>query len=308
VITQERHPYLKTRADVDFQFFGSPTVLHATAETTDGRFCLLEHVTMPPGMASPYHTHRNEDEAFYVLDGHVRFICDGEWMSAGPGTWVYGPREIPHGFKVVGSQPARMLLLCAPAGFEKFVLQLCAPVDAAPALPDMAKLMAAAATFNVDIHGPLPEEPGMSRIGGNAMTTAGVSTLKHAVEEIRNRHIAAVNGGHVDAATNLFASDAIFLPPDQAPLKGIAAVRGWFTYMFANFCVQEFGLQPDIVEEHDDICIEHGNWKATLVPRNGSSGVPAGGTYLTIYARLADGSVRVIRDTFNGLPAPPVAA
>jgi len=160
VITQDRRPYLKTRRDVDFQFFGSPTVLHATGERTEGRFCLLEAVSMPPGLASPYHTHHKEDEAFYVLDGHVRFVCDGQWVDAGPGTWVYGPRDVPHGFKVVGEQPARMLLLCAPAGFEKFVLELCAPVDAVPAPPDMAALMAAAATFNIDILGPLPEESG----------------------------------------------------------------------------------------------------------------------------------------------------
>lgn len=159
MIAQDRQPYLKTRQDIDFQFFGCPTVLHATGEATDGRFCLMEHVTMPPGLASPYHVHHNEDEAFYVLEGHVRFVCDGTWLSAGPGTWVYGPREIPHGFKVVGTEPARMLLMCAPAGFEKFAIALSAPVDAMPVPPDMGTLMAAAAAFNVDILGPLPEEP-----------------------------------------------------------------------------------------------------------------------------------------------------
>ena len=162
MITQNRRHYLKTSQDVAFQFFGSPTVLHATSEQTDARFCLLEQLTMPPGLASPYHRHHNEDEAFYVLEGEVRFVCDGTWLHAGPGTFVYGPREIPHGFKVVGSQPARMLLMCAPAGFEKFVLELCAPVDAVPAPPEMAKLVTAAATYKVDILGPLPEEPSVS--------------------------------------------------------------------------------------------------------------------------------------------------
>jgi len=95
VITQNRRHYLKTSQDVAFQFFGSPTVLHATSEQTDSRFCLLEQLTMPPGLASPYHRHHNEDEAFYVLEGQMRFVCDGEWMNAGPGTWVYGPRDIP---------------------------------------------------------------------------------------------------------------------------------------------------------------------------------------------------------------------
>ncbi len=159
MIAQDRQPYLKTRQDIDFQFFGSPTVLHATGATTDGRLCLMEQVTLPPGLASPYHTHLNEDEAFYVLDGNVRFICGDKWLSAGPGTWVYGPREIPHGFKVVGPEPARMLLMCMPAGFEKFVLELCTPLDAAPGPPDMARLVEAASRFGVDILGPLPEEP-----------------------------------------------------------------------------------------------------------------------------------------------------
>ena len=56
----------------------------------------------------------------------------------------------------MGSHPARMLLLCAPAGFERFVLELSVPFnDFTP--PDMAKLMAVAAKYKIDILGPLPE-------------------------------------------------------------------------------------------------------------------------------------------------------
>jgi uncharacterized protein (TIGR02246 family) len=304
VIAQDRRPYRKTCQDVDFQFFGSPTVLHATGEMTDGRFCLLEQLTMPPGLASPYHTHHHEDEAFYVLDGHVRFVCDGQWLDAGPGTWVYGPREIPHGFKVVGEQAARMLLLCAPAGFEKFVLELCAPIEAVPAPPDMAKLMAAAATFHIDILGPLPEEPSAARQHEDASpaTADPSSSLQRAVAQARDQHMAAVNAGDANAATNLFAPNGVFLPPGQPTLEGTAAIRAWFMHVFANFRVQGFRLQPGAVEERGDIAIEHGSWKATFMPKDGSSGLPAGGTYLTVYARLADGSVRMVRDTFNGMP------
>jgi hypothetical protein len=89
----------------------------------------------------------------------MAFVCGGKWLNAGPGTYIYGPREIPHGFKVVGTTPARMLLLCAPAGFERFVRELSAPVDAVPAPPDMAVLVATAAKYHVDILGPLPEQP-----------------------------------------------------------------------------------------------------------------------------------------------------
>jgi quercetin dioxygenase-like cupin family protein len=134
--------------------------MRATGQTTNGAFGLVEQV-LPPGFASPYHTHHLEDEAFYVLEGEVAFVCGGKWLTAGPGGYVFGPRNIPHGFKVQGAAQARMLLLCAPAGFEQFVLDLSEPEsgpDRPPTPPDMAKLMATAAKYSVDILGPLPAQ------------------------------------------------------------------------------------------------------------------------------------------------------
>ena len=158
-MTAQQQPYLNTAQDSPFRFLGVPTALRSSAGTTNGAFGLLEHWEMPPGFASPYHTHRREDEAFYVLDGEVSFVCAGEWMKAGPGAFVFGPRGIPHGFRVAGAGPARMLLLCSPGGFERFVLEQTAPLDQPPSPPDMAKLIALAAKYGVEIHGLLPEEP-----------------------------------------------------------------------------------------------------------------------------------------------------
>lgn len=153
-------PVSNTRDDSPFRFLGLPTAMRATSETTNGAFGLAEHWMIPPGFASPYHVHRLEDEAFYVLEGEMAFVCDGKWLAAGPGAYVFGPRNIPHGFKVVGDSPARMLLLCAPGGFEKFILDLSEPEPAPgapPTPPDMAKLVATAAQYHIDILGPLPE-------------------------------------------------------------------------------------------------------------------------------------------------------
>jgi len=160
VITEGLQPVLNTREDASFRFLGLPTTVRATSETTGGGFGLVES-WMPPGFASPYHVHRNEDEAFYVIEGTMAFVCGGQWMKAGPGTYVFGPRNIAHGFKVVGDAPARMLLLCSPGGFERFVLDLAEPEPApgqAPTPPDMAKLVATAAAYDIEILGPLPEE------------------------------------------------------------------------------------------------------------------------------------------------------
>ncbi len=128
------------------------------------------------------------------------------------------------------------------------------------------------------------------------------TSLKNALDQTRNQHVAAVNAGDAEAATSLFSPEAIFLPPGAPALEGTAAIRAWFDQVFAKFSVQGFGLEPGAVDQYGDTMIEHGNWKATFQAHNGSPALPAAGTYLTVYARLSDGSVRMIRDTFNGMP------
>lgn len=151
---QSLSAYVNTTDDQPVYFLGLPTLLRAAGPTTGGAFGLVEHLAMPPGFASPYHTHRLEDESFYVLEGSVAFVIDDVWTTVRAGGFVFGPRGIRHGFKVSGDAPARMLLLCTPGGFEQFVVQMSGP---APAPPDMAKLMSLAATYEIEIHGPLPE-------------------------------------------------------------------------------------------------------------------------------------------------------
>jgi uncharacterized protein (TIGR02246 family) len=299
VSAQDRQPYVNTREDSPFQFFGAPTVMRSTGETTDGHFCLLEHLAMPPGLASPYHVHHNEDEGFYVLEGIVAFLCGQAWRVAGPGTWVYGPREIPHGFRVIGTSPARMLIQCAPAGFERFVRELSLPIDAVPAPPDMALVSVTAAKYGVDILGPLPDLPAQA----DAAAPPALMTLAQAVEQIREQHMAAVNAGDAERASNLFAADGVLLPRGPAALAGAATIRAWFTGLFDKIRVQGFRIQPASTYTYGDALVEHGTWNATFHPKNGAPALPGGGTYLTVYARVADGSVRVMHDIFNGLPA-----
>jgi ketosteroid isomerase-like protein/quercetin dioxygenase-like cupin family protein len=293
MITQALHPYVNTTEEPPIYFLGLPTILRATGQTTNGAFGLVENV-MPPGFSSPYHVHHLEDEAFYVLEGEMAFVCDGNWTMAGPGTYVFGPRNIPHGFRVLGDAPARMLLLCAPGGFDQFVVEMSEPT---PAPPDMAKLMAVAAKYSVDILGPLPEQTEAESPSARPSTS-----LKDAVNRLRAQHVAAVNAGDLEAALDIFAPDVAVMPPGQPALQG-AALRAWYTHVFANFNLQGFELRPEAADQFGNAVIEHGIWNATLQPKNGSPSQPVGGSYVTAYARVADGSVRVIRDIFNGMPA-----
>jgi quercetin dioxygenase-like cupin family protein/ketosteroid isomerase-like protein len=293
MIIQSQQPYSNTTEEAPIYFLGLPTHLRATGQTTNGGFGLVESV-MPPGFASPYHTHHLEDEAFYVLEGEMAFVCDGKWTPASAGTFVFGPRNIPHGFKVTGDRPARLLLLCTPGGFDQFVVEMSEP---APAPPDMAKLMTVAARYSIDILGPLPEQTEPPARPPKASS----QSLKEAVDQVRAQHIAAVNAGDLEAALGVFAPDVAVMPPGQPALQG-ASLRAWYMRMFANVSLQGFDIRPVAADQYGHAVIEHGNWSATLQPKDGAPGQPVGGTYLTAYARLANGRVCVIRDIFNGMP------
>ena len=156
-------PFSIAHDDVEkLSFFGCHIWIKATDEQTGGALGLIEQI-VPPGAGSPWHMHHNEDESFYVMEGEILFIVgDGQQRNtAGPGTFVFGPRDIPHGFRNDSSAPARMLLQVTPAGFEQFALTLSQPAPdsgfgpAGP--PDMERLLAEATKYNIEILGPLPE-------------------------------------------------------------------------------------------------------------------------------------------------------
>jgi quercetin dioxygenase-like cupin family protein len=148
MITQDLQPYVSAADQAPVQFLGIPTVLRATAAGTSGAFGLIEHLSVRPGFASPYHTHHKEDESFYIIEGEMAVCCGGKWMVAGAGAFVFLPRDVPHGFKITGDTPARLLLLVSPGGFEQFVIEMSAAHHA-----PMAEL---AAKYHVDVHGALP--------------------------------------------------------------------------------------------------------------------------------------------------------
>jgi quercetin dioxygenase-like cupin family protein len=137
-------------------FLGCPTSVKATRAQTGGSFGLIEQ-ELPPSFASPYHVHHREDERFYILDGGLTFICDQKRWKVGPGAYLFLPRNIPHGFKVEETGPAKILILVTPAGFEQFILEMSEPAPAPAGPPDMQKLVAVAAQYGIDILGPLPE-------------------------------------------------------------------------------------------------------------------------------------------------------
>jgi mannose-6-phosphate isomerase-like protein (cupin superfamily) len=142
-------------APVEVRFLGLPTWLKADRAGTGGRFSLIEQI-IPAGFESPWHVHHSEDEAFYVLAGEVTVIAGDTQVRLGAGGTAFGPRGLPHGFRIEGSVPARVLLMTTGSDFADFVAEVSAPVDATPVPPDLAAFAAAAERHHLGILGPLP--------------------------------------------------------------------------------------------------------------------------------------------------------
>lgn len=91
-----------------------------SAATTNGALAVFEQLA-PPGSATPMHRHDATDEHFYVLSGEVTFHGPSGARRCGAGAFVSVPRGTNHGFRVTGKEPARLLVMSAPATFERFV-------------------------------------------------------------------------------------------------------------------------------------------------------------------------------------------
>jgi quercetin dioxygenase-like cupin family protein len=98
------------------------------SDSTGGRMSVFR-CSAPGGFGPPRHVHTREDEVFHVLDGEVCFEIDGRRRLAGPGTTVWMPRGVPHGFRVQ-SAAATMLGTITPGSYEHLFRALGSPARA----------------------------------------------------------------------------------------------------------------------------------------------------------------------------------
>ena len=146
----QMNPYmLDNKEGQFFQALGGLAFIKATSEQTGGLFNLFE-IACPPGNATLLHIHYAEDVAVYVLEGRLTFFWGSEKKEAAAGSFFYQPRGTPHGFRVEGATPARILYMTVPAGFDQFVLEHKLPTS-------MSEPETAAARYKIEILGPLPE-------------------------------------------------------------------------------------------------------------------------------------------------------
>jgi quercetin dioxygenase-like cupin family protein len=113
-------------------FHGSAVVIKASGEHTLGQLSVMESV-YPPGLSVHEHVHAGEDEMFYLLEGELAVFCGEDRWTVTAGSFVFVPRDRPHGFTVTSAGPARALVITGPSRLDAQIAARAEPVP-----PDLA--------------------------------------------------------------------------------------------------------------------------------------------------------------------------
>jgi len=123
-------------------------------------------MSVPPGAnVPPPHSHTENEECVYVLDGVLRYRVDDVTRDLGPGEWMSTPRGSVHHFSNSGTETVRALVILTPDIGEQYFRDVAAVVDAGGP-PDRAKLLAVMGRYGLV---PAPaQQPRAESVGARA--------------------------------------------------------------------------------------------------------------------------------------------
>jgi quercetin dioxygenase-like cupin family protein len=93
-------------------------------EKSGGGFSLVEHPMSARALGAPLHRHTREDEYSFIIEGRVGALLGEEVLIGERGDFIFKPRNQWHTFWNASDEPARILEIISPAGFEQFFAEL----------------------------------------------------------------------------------------------------------------------------------------------------------------------------------------
>jgi uncharacterized RmlC-like cupin family protein len=93
------------------------------SEESDGVVSVVDN-TVPANWAGPFLHKHDFDEAFYVLEGELTFQVEDVVVTKRAGELAFAPRGVAHTLANHSDAPARYVLVCTPAGFERYFARM----------------------------------------------------------------------------------------------------------------------------------------------------------------------------------------
>lgn len=110
---------------------GVGVVFKIDGQDTGGALSIVEHPFAVGSLVRP-HIHTREDEISIVLEGQIGFRSEDQEVVLKPGGYIIKPRGQVHAMWNAGREPARMIEIISPAGFEGFFRGFADMNDAGP--------------------------------------------------------------------------------------------------------------------------------------------------------------------------------
>jgi mannose-6-phosphate isomerase-like protein (cupin superfamily) len=121
-----------------------------TSEDSGGAMSVFE-LYVPSQSGPVRHVHHREDEWCYVAAGEFAFEVGTQKFTLPVGGSVLMPRDIPHVWANTAASDGKLIVTCAPGGFEKFF-------DALGSIPDSEvndqRITAVMRAYGMDYVGP----------------------------------------------------------------------------------------------------------------------------------------------------------
>lgn len=118
---------------------GDMQTIKLTGKDTNGMFTLIEEEN-EPGVGIPPHIHQNEDEVFRVLEGEMEITVGDVTTTLKAGDMAFGPRGVPHSWRIIGDKKAKVILSVFPSGIEIMFEELGKLPPGPPDFPKVAEI------------------------------------------------------------------------------------------------------------------------------------------------------------------------
>jgi ketosteroid isomerase-like protein len=105
----------------------------------------------------------------------------------------------------------------------------------------------------------------------------------------------------------LMAEDVVLMPPNEAVLKGKAAVRDWYDQLLTQLRTSNLTITDREVLIGGEWATELATFEWTLVPVAGGAAVTDRGSYVQVWHREPDGRWLFARELWNST-TPPVTS
>lgn len=127
---------------------GQLSIRYLVDGSNTGSVGMFELTVPPNSNVPPPHSHANNDECVYVLEGTLRYAVDADTRDLGAGEWMYSPKGSIHQFSNPFDGQARALIVQSPDIGAQYFLDVKATASAGGP-PDKAALVAVMARYGL---------------------------------------------------------------------------------------------------------------------------------------------------------------